>query len=338
MFCSKCGSQVNEGTAFCPKCGTPVQETAVSAPAAQIPGAQQAYQAPPQQTAQPAAPGAAKPKKRILPIVLIAVGAVVLVFAILIIIGISINKKADAHLAAAWAHIDKNELAQAIEEAGKVFEEGSGYIQKAQAYFVRAEAYRLCELYDLAIADYTKSLEIDTKHSASFNGRALCYYATGDYVHALEEVNKAISLDPNDANYQEGLRQIQQAMEGGNAAAMGEPVFLWNTVELPLNQVESEVKRIAARYRYYNMPATVSKTDFVRDNGNDWEWIYSIESPFASAMERDVPPYGKVSYVFLVDRSGIAQLSFHNTGGEAGAIDTRDTTALDDLMSAWYVP
>ncbi len=62
------------------------------------------------------------------------------------------------------------------------------------AYGNRGVAYLLTKKYDLAIADFTKILEIDPKNISAYNGRIMVYAEKKDYDRAWEEVRRAKSL------------------------------------------------------------------------------------------------------------------------------------------------
>src|SRR5262245_53526331 len=61
----------------------------------------------------------------------------------------------------------------------------------AAAYDSRGTAYRLKGDLDLAIADYTKVIELDPTRAAAYNSRGLAYASKGDYARALADVTKA---------------------------------------------------------------------------------------------------------------------------------------------------
>ena len=49
-------------------------------------------------------------------------------------------------------------------------------------------------MYDQAISDYSKALEINQKDTAAYNNRGMAYYRKGEYNKAWEDVHKAQSL------------------------------------------------------------------------------------------------------------------------------------------------
>ena len=49
-------------------------------------------------------------------------------------------------------------------------------------------------MYDQAISDYSKALEINPKDTAAYNNRGMAYYRKGEYDKAWEDVHKAQSL------------------------------------------------------------------------------------------------------------------------------------------------
>lgn len=68
----------------------------------------------------------------------------------------------------------------------------------ASLYYNRGVAYGHKSNYDLAIADYSKSIELDPEYVDAFINRGIAYSSTGDYDQAFHDFNKAIELNPND--------------------------------------------------------------------------------------------------------------------------------------------
>ena len=66
--------------------------------------------------------------------------------------------------------------------------------------YQRALTYERMKQFDLAANDYTMILGLGEDASAYFN-RSGCYHALGDTVRALEDITKAISLDPSNFAY-----------------------------------------------------------------------------------------------------------------------------------------
>ena len=51
-----------------------------------------------------------------------------------------------------------------------------------------------------AVADYAKSIELNSKYPEVYNNRAYTYMRMGDYKNALTDLNKALEIDPNYIN------------------------------------------------------------------------------------------------------------------------------------------
>jgi tetratricopeptide (TPR) repeat protein len=86
------------------------------------------------------------------------------------------------------------------EKAIKKFSESINIDQNDPfAYGGRGLSYALNEQDDLAIADYTKSIEILNSAIAwMYNRRGLCYETKSQYDLAIKDYNEAIKLAPND--------------------------------------------------------------------------------------------------------------------------------------------
>ena len=103
------------------------------------------------------------------------------------------------------------------------------YQQLPDAYVERGNAYRNLGEPDAAIADYRAATDLNPSLAAAHNGIAMVYLERHDLPHALEELNKSITLQPTvDAYYQRG--QIlesqgnhQKAIEDYDRAIAEEP-------------------------------------------------------------------------------------------------------------------
>src|ERR1700756_3215124 len=51
-------------------------------------------------------------------------------------------------------------------------------------------------LYNQAISDYNKAIEIDPKYAGAYNNRGYTYYSKDLYDQAISDYNKAIEIDP----------------------------------------------------------------------------------------------------------------------------------------------
>lgn len=66
------------------------------------------------------------------------------------------------------------------------------YQQQADAHLVKGE-------YDLALADYSKVIELNPKSANSYLSRGLSYYYKESYNQAISDYNKGIELAPNES-------------------------------------------------------------------------------------------------------------------------------------------
>ena len=68
--------------------------------------------------------------------------------------------------------------------------------ESADALTARGDARMLKGDYDLAIADYTRSIELRPSAGTPYNNRGVAYVRKGDHVRAMRDFDKAIELDP----------------------------------------------------------------------------------------------------------------------------------------------
>jgi len=140
------------------------------------------------------------------------------------------------------------------------------------------------KLYDLAIANYSKALEIDPDFVKGYEGLALAYSSQRNYEFAIEYANKALSIDPDNLiafrvlawvnleqkNRENALKYAQKALsiDPDNAwvyALIGE-IYLYIMPSQPLQAVnnykksiqldEQENKQISS-VTYYNLASAL---------------------------------------------------------------------------------
>ncbi len=89
--------------------------------------------------------------------------------------------------------LDKGLYDKAIEDFGKAIELNPKYWNP---YAFRGSIYAYKGLYDKAIADYDKVIELDPKNATAYNERGIVYIDKGLYDKAIEDFGKAIELNP----------------------------------------------------------------------------------------------------------------------------------------------
>jgi tetratricopeptide (TPR) repeat protein len=55
----------------------------------------------------------------------------------------------------------------------------------------------LITIYERAIEDYNKTIELDPNYAEAYNNRGNAYSGLKEYERAIEDYNKTIELDPN---------------------------------------------------------------------------------------------------------------------------------------------
>ena len=67
------------------------------------------------------------------------------------------------------------------------------------SYLNRGVAYGKKGLYDQAIVDFNKAVELNPRDATAYYNRGISYGKKGQYDQAIVDFNKAIELDPRDA-------------------------------------------------------------------------------------------------------------------------------------------
>lgn len=71
----------------------------------------------------------------------------------------------------------------------------------AKVLFRHGYNYFLQEKYEQSIDQYNKALEMDPQYAAAWYNRAVCYHRLGKYENMFSDMEKAISLDPENQKY-----------------------------------------------------------------------------------------------------------------------------------------
>ena len=69
----------------------------------------------------------------------------------------------------------------------------------AETLAVRGYLYANKREYDLALADWTKAIDLDPEDAGVYRNRGTAYLFKGDFDSAIQDLNKAIDLDPEEA-------------------------------------------------------------------------------------------------------------------------------------------
>ena len=70
----------------------------------------------------------------------------------------------------------------------------------ANTYGNRAMAYANTGKNEQAILDYTRSLELEPNNAVTYTGRGLSYVVLEDYATALKDFNRALEINPDIKN------------------------------------------------------------------------------------------------------------------------------------------
>lgn len=220
MFCTKCGTQLADGSKFCTGCGASLSTPEPAAAPAQAPAPQITYEA--------AAAGAAAVKKKKKTGLIVGLTAAVVVIAALVCAFffwvqptfLSDSAKYEKAMNAAEAALDEEDYKTAI----AAYKTALGYAaddgQKTAVYLARAEACVKAEKYEDAIADYEAVLDIDEDQKKVWALMADAYAALGDAEKAIEVLNDGYEATEADSLLGK-IDEIEAAANEGNDAGEG---------------------------------------------------------------------------------------------------------------------
>jgi hypothetical protein len=112
-------------------------------------------------------------------------------------------------------------------------------------------------------------------------------------------------------------------------AQSNKAVVLWQTESVSV--AKSEMYKLCNRFKYYETESYYGKSDFVRKYGNDWEFVYDVDSPFIMAQEIDAEVL-----VSGINSKEVFFVSFTNTNSNSyGITDSRDKTGIDGVLAGF---
>ena len=113
----------------------------------------------------------------------------------------------------------KGEFGLAVADYSKSLEMKA---DNAIAYVGRAKAHFNMKSYDLSVKDFDKAVELNPKDSAAFLSRGVSYEKMGDSKKAMEDYQKAVDLDSENVSAKANLKRLQDAVAAAAAAAAAE--------------------------------------------------------------------------------------------------------------------
>jgi len=124
---------------------------------------------------------------------------------------------ATAYLYRGAAHFTKGLYDEAISDFTKAIEINP---ESADGYTNRGAAYGEKGLYDLAISDFTKAIEINPEDSDGYVNRGIAYAQIRLYDLAISDLTKAIEINPRDARAHLGRGEIYCNVKANYDAAI----------------------------------------------------------------------------------------------------------------------
>jgi TonB family protein len=92
----------------------------------------------------------------------------------------------------------------------------------AIAYLGRGKAHLNLKSYDLSVKDFDKALEINPKDTTAFLNRGVAFEKLGDLKRAMDDYQRATDIDPANETAKASLKRVQDAVAAANAAAAAE--------------------------------------------------------------------------------------------------------------------
>ena len=102
-----------------------------------------------------------------------------------------------------------------------------------------------------------------------------------------------------------------------------------------LGNVTKEVLAFYNQYNYYYDFTGFDKNTFIYTFGNDWDWVYSVNSKVVLAMRINIEG-GSAVYVIHIDRHGVNMIAFTNVyDTESGVAATGTSSGRKAQFERW---
>ncbi len=117
--------------------------------------------------------------------------------------------------ASLWDDCESNDANRIIKGCTQIIKKGKRETRKnrAIAYNNRGNAYQNKGQTDRAIADYDKAIKLDPKDADAYNNRAWAYFKWGKASRGLPDANRALELDPKAAYAYDTRGHIYEALD-----------------------------------------------------------------------------------------------------------------------------
>jgi len=151
---------------------------------------------------------------------------------------------ANAYGVRATAYRKKEQYDQAIaDDSSGIAVSGDPRIQSI-LYFDRGLSQEDKKLYDLALADMNKAIELKADSAIYYGGRARVYHRIGSDAQALPDAEKAATLRPADAGILETRAEIYEKLGRRNDAVAGYRAVL--QIDSTIEGARDGLKRLGA--------------------------------------------------------------------------------------------
>ncbi|KAB2903497.1 MAG: tetratricopeptide repeat protein [Anaerolineae bacterium] len=185
----------------------------------------------------------------------------------------------------------KRRYGEALQELATLLPADSEPLSEVPPFQQGNEAYAL-EDYDGAVEQYTAAIKADETHAAAYNGRAAAYNAVRQHQKALDDVNKAIELNPEVPKYYRnrslalsGLRRHEEALADDQKGLELEPSSsrVWSSYGMTL----------LALGRFDEARAAVEKALELRPNEAHYLYQLGVIASQAGNLEAALECYTK---------------------------------------------
>ncbi len=197
-------------------------------------------------------------------------------------------------------HGGKGEYELAVKDYSRAIELDS---RNSGAYLKRGQAFANNKSYDLAMLDYDKTLELSPKESAAYFNRGGIHEKRGNLESAMQDYQKAIEFDGGNEAAKSGLKRLQDESA--------------KTEQLRIEREKIEQAKVSARQK--ESEAVLAAQKLKAEESSETMNTAKLGSLVAQAVKMIMPIYPPVARKSNITGQVMVQIAFDENGSVTSA-------------------
>lgn len=208
------------------------------------------------------------------------------------------------------AHLVKGEYDLAVADYSKVIELNP---KNAGTYLSRGLSYSYKKSYDQAISDYNRGIELAPNESSAYFNRGESYEKLGETAKALADYQKAVEINPKNESAKASLKRLQDEQAKIEQAKAEQARIEQAKIEQAKNLISSnQAKNSTAQTKNSTVPATQKKSDSVPEAAQPLVNLGQLNA--GNAVNMVTPLYSPEARRFKIEGQVNVQITLDEEG------------------------